>query len=147
MHGFCIGKLAHINHLYFKFSFLVFNKDTEMEPHPKISVGRQTSLRHAFKFIFSIILRYFCAFSWFINISSNHDLFKSMNLKSSLSFMLGFNDSDVTAGWWSNFEGFTVYYSEPNDNTTDPVYRSNFKITSQRFHEWILKIRQKCITK
>ena len=49
-----------------------------------------------------------------------------MNLKSSLSFMLGFNDSDVTAGWWSNFEGFTVYYSEPNDNTTDPVYRNEF---------------------
>lgn len=42
--------------------------------------------------------------------------------------MLGFNDSDVTAGWWSNFEGFTVYYSEPNDNTTDPVYRSDFWI-------------------
>ena len=88
-----------------------------MEPHPKISVGRQTSLRRAFKLMFSADCLIFL---------SNHDLFKSMNLKSSLSFMLGFNDSDVTAGWWSNFEGFTVYYSEPNDNTTDPVYRSDF---------------------
>ena len=67
MHGFCI----------------VFNNDTDLNPHPKISVGRQTSL----------------------------------------SFMLGFNDSDVTAGWWANFEGFTVYYSEPNDSTIDAVYR------------------------
>ena len=109
--------MTHINFLHFKPPFSVFNKDTEMEPHPKISVGRQTSLRRAFKLMFSADCLIFL---------SNHDLFKSMNLKSSLSFMLGFNDSDVTAGWWSNFEGFTVYYSEPNDNTTDPVYRSDF---------------------
>ena len=51
MHGFCIGKVTHINFLHFKPPFSVFNKDTEMEPHPKISVGRQTSLTRAFKFM------------------------------------------------------------------------------------------------
>ena len=61
---------------------IVFNNDTDKEPHPKISVGRQTSL----------------------------------------SFMLSFNDSDVTTGWWANFEGFTVFYSDPKDETIDPVY-------------------------
>lgn len=61
---------------------IVFNNDTAIEPTPKISVGRQTSL----------------------------------------TLMLGFNDSDVMTGWWANFEGFTVFYSEPNEDTIDPVY-------------------------
>ena len=28
----------------------------------------------------------------------------------------------MTTGWWANFEGFTVFYSDPNDETIDPVY-------------------------
>ena len=63
---------------------IVYNKDTGVEPKPKISVGRQTSL----------------------------------------TLMLGFNDSDVggETGWWASFEGFTVFYSEPNEDTIDPIY-------------------------
>ena len=33
-----------------------------------------------------------------------------------------YTDSDVMTGWWANFEGFTVFYSEPNEDTIDPVY-------------------------
>ena len=61
---------------------LVLNMDTDIEPTPKISVDRQTSL----------------------------------------TLMLGYNDSDVIAGWWYNFQGFTVFYTEPNEDTIDPIY-------------------------
>ena len=61
---------------------LVFNNDTQVQPTPKIAVGRQTSL----------------------------------------TLMVLFNDTDVSAGWWYNFEGFTVFYTEPSEDTIDPVY-------------------------
>ena len=59
-----------------------FNNDTESNPRPKISVGRQTSL----------------------------------------SFMFAYNDSDWTQGWMAAFDGFTVFYSEPMEQTIDPLF-------------------------
>ena len=61
---------------------LVLNMDTDIEPTPKISVDRQTSLTLA----------------------------------------VGYNDSDAAAGWRDDFEGFTVFYTEPSEDTIDPVH-------------------------
>ena len=36
--------------------------------------------------------------------------------------MFGYNDSDWTHGWMAAFDGFTVFYSEPNEETIDPLY-------------------------
>ena len=36
--------------------------------------------------------------------------------------MMGYNYTDWTHGWMSAFDGFTVFYSEPEEMTLDPVY-------------------------
>ena len=46
----------------------------------------------------------------------------SVGRQTSLSFMFGYNDSDWTHGWMAAFDGFTVFYSEPNEETIDPLY-------------------------
>jgi len=39
-----------------------------------------------------------------------------------LSLVVGFNQSDASIGWFHFLSGMTLYYSDRNENTLDPLY-------------------------
>ena len=39
-----------------------------------------------------------------------------------MSITFGYNYSDWTFGWMAAYDGFTIYYSEPHEETIDPLY-------------------------
>ena len=38
------------------------------------------------------------------------------------SIMFGYNSSDWTYGWMAAFDGFTIFYSEPHEETIGMVH-------------------------
>ena len=42
--------------------------------------------------------------------------------------MFGYNSSDWTYGWMAAFDGFTIFYSEPHEETIVLVHNSFFII-------------------
>ena len=39
-----------------------------------------------------------------------------------MSLVVGFNQSDASIGWFHFLSGMTLYYSDRNENTLDPLY-------------------------
>ena len=42
--------------------------------------------------------------------------------KAALSLVVGFNQTDASIGWFHFLSGLTLYYSDPYENTLDPLY-------------------------
>ena len=45
-----------------------------------------------------------------------------MGRKASLSVVIGYNQSDTAIGWFHFLAGLTLYYSDPEEATLDPLY-------------------------
>ena len=45
-----------------------------------------------------------------------------MGRKASLSVVIGYNQSDTAIGWFHFLAGLTLYYSDPEEATLNPLY-------------------------